>query len=47
MQPKSKAGSFNCELSPRALDRWNPAIKAAVESTSDTITIYGVIGQDW
>jgi ATP-dependent Clp protease protease subunit len=47
MQPKSKAGSFNCELSPRALDRWNPAIKAAVESTNDTITIYGVIGQDW
>ncbi|KAA8692024.1 ATP-dependent Clp protease proteolytic subunit [Pseudomonas caricapapayae] len=47
MQPKSKAGSFNCELSPRALDKWNPAIKAAVESTSDTITIYGVIGQDW
>ncbi|RXU01570.1 peptidase [Pseudomonas syringae] len=47
MQPKSKAGSFNCELSPRALDKWNPAIKAAVESSSDTITIYGVIGQDW
>ena len=47
MQVKSKAGSFRCELSPRALDRWNPAIKAAVESTSDTITIYGVIGEDW
>lgn len=47
MQPKFKAGSFNCELSPRALDKWNPAIKAAVESTSDTITIYGVIGEDW
>ncbi len=47
MQPKSKARSFNCELSPRALDKWNPAIKAAVESTGDTITIYGVIGEDW
>jgi ATP-dependent Clp protease protease subunit len=47
MQVKSKAGSFRCELSPRALDKWNPAIKAAVESTSDTITIYGVIGEDW
>ncbi|WP_144958465.1 head maturation protease, ClpP-related [Pseudomonas oryzihabitans] len=47
MQFKSKAGSFRCELSPRALDKWNPAIKAAVESTSDTITIYGVIGEDW
>lgn len=47
MQPKSKAGSFRCELSPRALDKWNPAIKAAVESSNNTITIYGVIGEDW
>lgn len=42
-----KAGCFRSELSPRALDRWNPAISAAVENTSDTITIYGVIGEDW
>lgn len=47
MKLNVKAGSFNCELSPRALEKWNPAIQAAVESTSDTITIYGVIGQDW
>ncbi|WP_287030043.1 head maturation protease, ClpP-related [Pseudomonas sp. UBA6310] len=47
MFPKLKAGSFRCELSPRALERWNPAIQAAVETTSNTITIYGVIGQDW
>ena len=40
-------GSFRCELSPRALDKWNPAIKAAVETTGETITIYGLIGEDW
>lgn len=42
-----KAGSIRSELSPRALEKWNPAIKAAVENTSDTITIYGVIGEDF
>lgn len=47
MDLKLKAGSLRCELSPRALEKWNPAIKAAVENTSDTITIYGVIGEDW
>lgn len=47
MQLNIKAGSFRCELSPRALEKWNPAIKAAVENTNDTITIYGVIGEDW
>ncbi|MBD1602335.1 Clp protease ClpP, partial [Pseudomonas sp. CA3A] len=41
------ARSFNCELSPRALEKWNPALRAAVETTSDTITVYGVIGEDW
>ena len=44
---KLKASSFRCEVSPRALERWNPAVRAAVENTSDTITIYGVIGEDW
>lgn len=44
---KLKASSIRCEVSPRALERWNPAIRAAVENTSDTITIYGVIGADW
>ena len=47
MQLNIKAGSIRSELSPRALEKWNPAIKAAVENTSDTITIYGVIGEDW
>ncbi|MBD1590191.1 head maturation protease, ClpP-related [Pseudomonas typographi] len=47
MQLNVKAGSFRCELSPRALEKWNPALRAAVETTSDTITVYGVIGEDW
>lgn len=47
MQLNIKAGSIRSELSPRALEKWNPAIKAAVENTTDTITIYGVIGEDW
>jgi ATP-dependent Clp endopeptidase proteolytic subunit ClpP len=47
MQLKIQARGLRSELSPRALEKWNPAIQAAVESTSDTITIYGVIGEDW
>jgi ATP-dependent protease ClpP protease subunit len=47
MKLNLKAGSIRSELSPRALEKWNPAIKAAVENTSDTITIYGVIGEDF
>lgn len=42
-----KARSFNCELSPRALDLWNPDLRAALESGTDTITMYGIIGEDW
>lgn len=34
------------DLSPRALDSWNPAIKAAA-SDDNTITIFDVIGQDY
>lgn len=47
MQLNIKAGSIRCELSPRALEKWNPAIKASVENTESTITIYGIIGEDW
>ncbi len=47
MQLKIQSRGLRSELSPRALDKWNPAIQAAVENTSDTITIYGVIGEDW
>ena len=47
MNLKIQARGLRSELSPRALEKWNPAIQAAVESTSDTITIYGVIGEDW
>ncbi|HAR44698.1 MAG TPA: peptidase [Nitrospiraceae bacterium] len=34
------------DLSPRALEKWNPAIKAA-SSDDNTITIFDVIGQDY
>ncbi|KAB0549802.1 Clp protease ClpP [Pseudomonas argentinensis] len=47
MKLKIQSRGLRSELSPRALKKWNPAIQAAVESTSDTITIYGVIGEDW
>lgn len=33
------------DLSPKALDNWNPAIKAA--DSDNTITIFDVIGQDY
>lgn len=33
------------DLSPKALDNWNPAIKAA--ESDNTITIFDVIGQDY
>ena len=47
MKHKIQSRGLRSEISPRALEKWNPAIQAAVESTSDTITIYGVIGEDW
>ena len=47
MKLKLQSRGLRSELSPRALEKWNPAIQAAVENTSDTITIYGVIGVDF
>ncbi len=47
MKHKIQSRGLRSEMSPRALDKWNPAIQAAVERTSDTITVYGVIGEDW
>lgn len=47
MKLKIQSRGLRSEMSPRALEKWNPAIQAAVENTSDTITIYGVIGEDW
>ncbi|TLX54875.1 Clp protease ClpP [Stutzerimonas nosocomialis] len=47
MKLKIQSRGLSSELSPRALEKWNPSIQAAVENTSDTITIYGVIGEDW
>lgn len=47
MKHKIQSRGLRSEMSPRALDKWNPAIQAAVENTSEAITIYGVIGEDW
>lgn len=47
MKHKIQSRGLRSEMSPRALDKWNPAIQAAVENTSSTITVYGVIGEDW
>lgn len=38
--------SLRFDLSPKALDRWNPTIKAAAES-DNTISILDIIGEDW
>lgn len=46
--PKNiKASSMRCEITPRALELWNPGIQAALEADTDTITIYGIVGEDW
>lgn len=34
------------DISPRALDRWNPGINAAAE-TDNSISILDVVGEDW
>lgn len=47
MKHKIQSRGLRSEMSPRALEKWNPAIQAAVENTSETITVYGVIGEDW
>jgi ATP-dependent Clp protease protease subunit len=47
MKHKIQSRGLRSEMSPRALDKWNPAIQAAVGNTSEAITIYGVIGEDW
>lgn len=35
-----------CDLTPKALERWNPSIKAAA-TDDNTITMYDPIGYDW
>lgn len=41
-----RPANMTCELTPLALDRWNPAIKAA-SSDEHTINIYEPIGYDY
>ncbi|SDV49813.1 head maturation protease, ClpP-related [Chitinasiproducens palmae] len=36
----------SCELSPRALERWKPAIHAAADGDASTISIFDPIGYD-
>lgn len=36
----------HCDLMPKALERWNPSIKAAA-TDDNTITMYDPIGYDW
>lgn len=47
MTLKAPPRGMRSELSPRALEKWNPSIQAAVDSSETTITIYGIIGEDW
>ncbi len=48
--PAARAGApmpgLRFDLSPSALDRWNPSIQAAV-SEDNTISVFDVIGQDY
>lgn len=43
---QSRDGS-DFEITPAALQRWNPAIRAQAEDAEATISIYGVIGATW
>jgi len=44
----TRRSGVQSDISPRALESWNPAIRAASEKASDNvITIYEQIGYDW
>lgn len=46
--PEARARSgIQCDLSPRALDQWNPSIRAAADDDENSISILDVIGQDY
>ncbi|RZQ02595.1 Clp protease ClpP [Vibrio vulnificus] len=42
-----KSGRMQSDISPKALEMWNPSIRAEAYDSETTITIYGVIGEDW
>ncbi len=44
-EARPRAG-MHCDISPRALERWNPALYAQDDSSDNTITIYDPIGYD-
>lgn len=42
----SPRAGMQCDISPRALERWNPGLYAQDDSSDNTITIYDPIGYD-
>ncbi|HDY7487897.1 TPA: Clp protease ClpP [Vibrio vulnificus] len=42
-----KSGQMHSDISPKALEMWNPSIRAEGYDSETTITIYGVIGENW
>ncbi|MEH6641404.1 head maturation protease, ClpP-related [Vreelandella glaciei] len=43
----SPRAGMHCDLSPKALDAWNPGLYAADDSSDNTISIYDPIGFDF
>lgn len=39
--------SVRCEVSPRALERWNPSLQARDDGADNSISVLDVIGQDF
>jgi ATP-dependent protease ClpP protease subunit len=42
-----RSDKISCDISPRALERWNPEVRGAASSDNNVISILDVIGQDW
>lgn len=46
--PESRVhAGVSCQISPRALDRWNPGVRAAAADEDRAISVYDVIGYDY
>ncbi len=41
------SNNIHSDISPKAFEMWNPSIRAEASDPETTITIYGVIGEDW
>lgn len=42
-----RSDKISCDISPRALERWNPDVRGAAVTDNNVISILDVIGQDW